>query len=348
VYFGPKACCIPTIFDFATGIAMLFARAFCASALASCLSLVAAKSAPLDVAVKTHNVPGMSTTDTYRELRRGLAEAKLAKRAGEADLKGTVSLEKYWEGATLLKMYVAIHAFWCSTLTCIRSATPSEVSVNIKRQNDENKPKDNPTENNDPNKPDDPKGQFGVSGGIEIICKKCYTKGIATFELDIDDNFNASQAVEATKNEFTDEVMNFTESVQDYFINYTQGVFTKLGDGIDLADFAFPTFNYSFDLDVPAIPESTLEFSFDQMELYLELETVFTAGSAYEYTLFTAQSPAGIGLGPNLMLGVVFSVDLILSVEGTLDMSSGIHIKLEDGIKISIPLFSEQISNIVQ
>ena len=142
--------------------------------------------------------------------------------------------------------------------------------------------------------------------------------------------------------------MNFTESVNDYFVNYTTGVFKKFGDGIDLADFAFPTFNYSFDLDVPAIPESTLAFTFDQMEIYLEMETVFSAGSQYEYTLFTAQSPAGIGLGPNLMLGVVFSVDLIFAVEGTLDMSSGIHIKLDDGIKINIPLFSEQISNIVQ
>ncbi|KAF2679800.1 hypothetical protein K458DRAFT_374622 [Lentithecium fluviatile CBS 122367] len=307
---------------------MLFARSLCASALAACVSLVAADASPMDVSVKAYNAPGMSTADTYRELRRGLVEAKLAKREGEADLKRNVSLEQYWEGATLLKI----------------SATPSDVSINVKRQNEPNK---SPTENNDPNNQNDPQGQFGVGAGIEIICKKCYTKGIATFVLDIADDFNASQAVNATKVEFEDEVMNFTQSVSNYFTNYTKGVISKLGDGIDLADFAFPTFNYSFDLDIPAIPECNLEFEFDQMELYLEMETVFTAGSEYEYTLFTAQSPVGIGLGPNLMLGVVFSVDLILSVEGTLDMSSGIHIKLEDGIKIQIPLFSEEISNIV-
>jgi hypothetical protein len=229
-----------------------------------------------------------------------------------------------------------------------RSASGSDVSVNIKRQTQQNQPQDNPTDNNNPDNHKDPQGQLGVSGGIEIICKKCYTKGIATFELDIADDFNASQAVTATSNEFHDEVMNFTESVQDYFVNYTEGVFTNLADGFDLSDFAFPTFNYSFDLDIPAIPECTLEFTFDQMELYLEMETVFTAGADYEYNLFTAQSPAGIGLGPELSLGVVFSVDLLLAVEGTLDMSSGIHIKLDDGINIKIPLFSEQISNIVQ
>ena len=83
---------------------MLFTRSLCASALASCLSLVAAESAPLNVAVTTHNAPGMSTADTYRELRRGLADAQLAKREGQIDLKGNVSLEQYWEGATLMKM----------------------------------------------------------------------------------------------------------------------------------------------------------------------------------------------------------------------------------------------------
>jgi hypothetical protein len=230
---------------------------------------------------------------------------------------------------------------------CRSASSGGGVTVGAKRQT-QNKPQDKPTENNDPNKPNDPKGQFGTSGSIEISCKKCYTKGIATFELDIDDNFNASEAVEATKNTFEGNVMNFTKSIGDYFENYTEGVVGKLTDGIDVDDFAFPTFNYSFDLAIPAIPKSTLEFTFDEMELFLEMETVFTAGAQYEYTLFTAQSPAGIGLGPNLMLGVVFSADLILSVEGTFDMSSGIHIKLDDGIKISIPLFSEQISNIVQ
>jgi hypothetical protein len=83
---------------------MLFARFLCASALASSLSLVTAKPADKGVSVKTHNAPGMSTADTYREIRRGLGEATLAKREGEADLKGNVSLEQYWEGATLVKM----------------------------------------------------------------------------------------------------------------------------------------------------------------------------------------------------------------------------------------------------
>jgi hypothetical protein len=83
---------------------MLFARSFCASALAVCLSLVAANPAPMDVSVKAHNAPGMSTVDTYRELRRGLEEVTLAKREGEVDLKGNVSLERYWEGVTLLKV----------------------------------------------------------------------------------------------------------------------------------------------------------------------------------------------------------------------------------------------------
>jgi hypothetical protein len=92
------------LFKFTTHVAMLLARSFSLSALASCLTLVAAESAPLGVAVKTYNAPGRTTADTYRELRRGIAEASLAKRDGQADLKGNVSLERYWEGATLVKM----------------------------------------------------------------------------------------------------------------------------------------------------------------------------------------------------------------------------------------------------
>jgi hypothetical protein len=83
---------------------MLLIRSLCLSALTSCLSVAAAEVAPLGVAVKTYNAPGRTTADTYRELRRGIAEASLAKRDGQADLKGNVSLEKYWEGATLVKM----------------------------------------------------------------------------------------------------------------------------------------------------------------------------------------------------------------------------------------------------
>lgn len=80
---------------------MLFARSLCASALVSGISLVMAGPSHMEHTVRAINAPGMSTADTYQEIRRGLAEAKLENRA---EFKGKTALDRYWEGATLLKL----------------------------------------------------------------------------------------------------------------------------------------------------------------------------------------------------------------------------------------------------
>jgi hypothetical protein len=81
------------------------------------------------------------------------------------------------------------------------------------------------------------------------------------------------------------------------------------------------------------------------MELYLEIGTVLSAGATYEITLFATQSPAGIKIGPNLMLGAVLTVDLVLAVEGAIDISSGFHVRLDDGVTIDLPLFGDEVAN---
>lgn len=182
---------------------------------------------------------------------------------------------------------------------------------------------------------------------VEIVCTKCYIKGFATAELKIPDDFDAADALNGTVSEVGDEIKNFTESVQDYIADYFTDLPDKFEDGIDFHDFALPPMNYSFDMDVPAIPECTLDFTFDDMELYLELNTIIGAGLTYELNLYTSNTPIGIGVGKDLKLGVVFKVDLILSVEGSIDISSGLHIKLDDGVAIDIALFGEEVSNIV-
>jgi hypothetical protein len=142
-------------------------------------------------------------------------------------------------------------------------------------------------------------------------------------------------------------VDNFTQEVEDYFEDYFKSVATNVEDGIDWRDFAFPPLNYSFDMDIAPIDDVTLNFMFDDLELYLELNTVLAAGATYELNLFTSNTPIGIGVGKNLTLGVVFKVDLLLSVQGEIDISSGLHIKLDDGMGIDIALFSDAVSNIV-
>lgn len=118
-------------------------------------------------------------------------------------------------------------------------------------------------------------------------------------------------------------------------------------DGIDLDDFEFPTFNYTFDLDVPSIPECNLRFQFDGLELYMMIDTILGVGATYELNLYSSNTPLGISITKDLEIGIIFAIDLILAVEGQIDISSGFHIKLEDGLAIDIALFSDDVSDIV-
>ncbi|KAL1591972.1 hypothetical protein SLS60_011564 [Paraconiothyrium brasiliense] len=186
-----------------------------------------------------------------------------------------------------------------------------------------------------------------VSAGVEITCTTCYVKGVASAGLHIADDFDAGEALNKTVSSVFNTVDNFTQEVEDYFEDYFKGVAKNLDDGVDWHDFAFPPLNYSFDMDIAPIDDVTLNFMFDDMELYLELNTVLGAGATYELNLFTSNTPIGVAVGKNLTLGVVFKVDLLLSVQGEIDISSGLHIKLDDRVGIDIALFSDSVSNIV-
>lgn len=117
-----------------------------------------------------------------------------------------------------------------------------------------------------------------VSESVEIVCSTCYVKGIASAELQIADDFDAGDAINKTVASVFDTVDNFTNNVEDYFETYFKGVVKNLDDGIDWHDFAFPSLNASFEMDLKPIDDVTLNFQFDQMELYLELNTILSAG----------------------------------------------------------------------
>ena len=113
-------------------------------------------------------------------------------------------------------------------------------------------------------------------------------------------------------------------------------------DGPQWKDLEFPTFNYTVDIDIPPIPEFTSNFTFDGLELYMNLNTILKGGATYELPIFRSQYPADLHITDNLNLSVVFTVDLIMSVEGEIDISSGFHTKLDDGIGIQITLMGMQ------
>ncbi|KAF3913401.1 hypothetical protein ABW20_dc0108588 [Dactylellina cionopaga] len=190
-------------------------------------------------------------------------------------------------------------------------------------------------------------GNANVSGGVEITCTTCYLKTQASVQLTISESFNATQAFDELESEVRTAFENVTDTTISYVKDYVSGVSKKLEDGFDLDDFNLPPIDVDFNIDVPAIPECQLRFQFDEMDLYVALDTAFTAGITYTLNLYTSETPIGISIGSNLFLGVVVEVDLILSSETEINISSGFHIKLDDGAALEIPLFGDKISQTI-
>ncbi|KAI1385464.1 uncharacterized protein F4822DRAFT_413106 [Hypoxylon trugodes] len=265
---------------------------------ATAISAISASTSSPNIAVDVRDTPGVSHADTLRALRRSLVNLQYQKR--DTVLKNSTTLDKSWNGATLLSI---------------------EGQAN--------------TQNN-----------VSLSAGVDITCTTCYIKGTATAEFEVNGDFNATQAIQNFTSEVHDEISNVTGEVIDSVENYFKTVVNNLEDGFDLSDFDFPPINASFNVDVPDIPECHLQFNFDGLELYMLIDTVLSAGATYDLNLYSSNTPIGISAGKDLFLGVVFAIDLILSADAEIDISSGIHIKLEDGVGLDMTLFGQNVSSI--
>ncbi|KAI1207670.1 uncharacterized protein F4807DRAFT_173895 [Annulohypoxylon truncatum] len=274
---------------------MFLTNPFLTLSWALALSSVSAATPSPNLAVDVRNAPDSSTADTLLALRRSLAGIKR-----DTVLKNSTTLDKSWNGATLLSI-------------AAQDSTKNNVSL---------------------------------SAGVDITCTTCYIKGNAIAQFSVDGSFNASQAIQNFTSEVMTEVLNTTDQVIDSIEDYFPTVLHNLANGIDLNDFDFPPINVTFDVDMPDIPECHLQFQFDDLELYLLIDTVLSAGATYNLNLYSSNTPIGISAGNDLFLGVVFSVDLILSVNAEIDISSGIHIKLDDGVGLDMSLFGRNVSSI--
>ena len=144
------------------------------------------------------------------------------------------------------------------------------------------------------------------------------------------------------------DVNNITKTVVGYVKTYAENVTSELSSGdFDIDDFDLPPIKIDFDIEVPDIPECDLQFQFDGMELYMQVDTTLSSGATYTINLYESQTPIGFAFGGNdLLIGVVFSVDLILSVTAEIDISSGFHLQLNDGVTINLPMFGQSVSSI--
>ncbi|KAI0968391.1 hypothetical protein F4678DRAFT_442907 [Xylaria arbuscula] len=181
---------------------------------------------------------------------------------------------------------------------------------------------------------------------IEVTCTRCYVKGLITAELGFDSSFNISQAITNFTTEIGEEIKNVTDAAVTYLDNEIPGLFANLTDDLDFGDISFPPLNISFNVDVPDIPECSLRFQFDDLELYMLMDTVLSAGTTYTLNLYSTNTPIGISVNSETFIGFIVSIDLILAVDSDIDISSGLHIKVEDGMALDLSLFSQNVSSV--
>ena len=93
-----------------------------------------------------------------------------------------------------------------------------------------------------------------------------------------------------------------------------------------------------------AFPGTILEFQFDGVEIFVELDIILGSNLSYKLNLFKS-TQLGIELDEDLFLGLVFSIDLFLSVDSEITITSGFHLLLEDGVLIRLALFAKEASD---
>jgi hypothetical protein len=183
-----------------------------------------------------------------------------------------------------------------------------------------------------------------ITDSITITCSTCYILGKATAQLTVNSDFNGNQAY----NQIVNQTQSDFETLESTAINYVKTTLETMAesDDLDINHFSPPTMgNITFDLDVQSIPQSLLQLQFDGLELYIQLDTTLDISASYKVNLFTPQTPLDLDV-PGMKIGVWFTLDLLLDVDGNIDMASGFHIKFVDGVQINIPMFAPEASDI--
>ncbi|KAJ0425217.1 hypothetical protein BJY00DRAFT_274984 [Aspergillus carlsbadensis] len=197
-----------------------------------------------------------------------------------------------------------------------------------------------------------------LESALTVICTACYINGSVTGTLNITNDFNLTSAVSSLGDEISNVTSSALDQLSSFAENATHAVLDAItdfsiddGDGFgfgfdDLDLPAWPTLDLDFDLDeMDGFPDVHAQIEFTDLELYLELDVILSAGATYTLNLFTSQSVAGIKI-PGLEAGVLFKVDLVLIAEAEIDVSSGFHVKLDQGLLLDFALFKRDVGGV--
>ncbi|KAJ5713706.1 uncharacterized protein N7483_010887 [Penicillium malachiteum] len=179
------------------------------------------------------------------------------------------------------------------------------------------------------------------TGGIEIICSTCYFNGSVTGELTFKGDFNISAIAEDIYDEFKNDTDTFIDTLKDYAEKAVEDIATLQGVP------AWPSIDYDLNLEDTSSKFSGAEvnFKFDNLELYIDLDIKLSEGATYTLNLFTSETAAGFSV-PGATVGAIFSVDLILMADAEINVGTGIHLKLDDGLSFDLELFDHELSTI--
>ncbi|RFU81353.1 hypothetical protein TARUN_870 [Trichoderma arundinaceum] len=183
-----------------------------------------------------------------------------------------------------------------------------------------------------------------VTASISIICTKCYIKGQASAKLTANGSFNISSAVDQVKDSFEntwDSITNYAKKVSDTIVHDIE---TLQIDEVreDIEKITSPEIDFNLDLK---FPEYNVDVNLTDIEIYMQIDTVLSAGITYTFNIYKSETLVGIALGEDLLLGAVFSVDLIFSVNGQIDIQSGFHLHF-DNVRTQIIMFGKEASKL--
>ncbi|EFW98862.1 hypothetical protein CMQ_4714 [Grosmannia clavigera kw1407] len=178
-----------------------------------------------------------------------------------------------------------------------------------------------------------------------VVCKTCYVKFTATAELVIPDASDASSVIISQAQSYANGVENMTaqvvEDIENSVSNLTMATFKT-----DIKNFPMPTVDLDFDFKISSIPECQVTYTFDQLEVFVQLQTNITGKASYEQTLYKSEVPLDINVGDNLELKVTVFVSLFIDVDGAVNRETGFHVKLADGLAMTVDFFGKSVSNI--
>lgn len=184
-----------------------------------------------------------------------------------------------------------------------------------------------------------------VAVNVAVVCVSCYVQGTATAEFKVAGTFNASQAILSLAESLADDVQNITTKVVDDVAAVLANDTVALLE-LDFPSMEMPTINVDFDLDVEGIPECELAFTFDALELFVQTQTNVSGAVTYSLNLYTSESELGIKVSDTLEIGVILTVDLIMSIDGAVELASGFHVKLDDGLTLTLEFFGKNVTDL--